>query len=104
MIVFIHGGYWQELSKRESFSPAASFVSRGIAYAAVDYTLAPTATIDEIVAECRAASAALHAAASDLDVDPERIVLAGSSAGAHLAAMVCLDPRATWRPAGLVLI
>jgi arylformamidase len=104
IVVFIHGGYWQELSKRESFGPAADFVSRGVAFAAVDYTLAPAATFDQIVTECRSAVALIHAQAARLNVDPNRIIIAGSSAGAHLAAMVALDPTIGWRPAGLVLL
>lgn len=103
VLVFIHGGYWQELSKLDSFFPAPDFVTRGVAYAAVDYTLAPAATLDEIVAECRAALAILGDRAASLGIDPGRIVVAGSSAGAHLAAIVNLAPSAI--PAsGLVLL
>lgn len=91
LLVFIHGGYWQALSKRESFFAAADCVRNGIAHAAVDYTLAPNASLDEIVAECVAAFRLLQACASDHNIDDGRIVVAGSSAGAHLAAMVALD-------------
>ena len=41
VLVFFHGGYWQELSKQESAFAAPGCVAHGIAYAAVDYTLAP---------------------------------------------------------------
>ncbi len=104
LVAFIHGGYWQALSKRDGFGPAEAFVRQDCAYAAVDYTLAPAASIDEIVTECRSALADLHRRAPQLGVDPRRIVIAGSSAGAHLAAMVALDPESAWRPAGLVLL
>jgi arylformamidase len=104
LIVFIHGGYWQELSKLESFGPAPDFVSQGIAYAALDYTLAPDATVDEIVVEVRQALTTIYNRADDLNIDADRIVVAGSSAGAHLAAMASLDPTSDWRPAGLVLL
>jgi arylformamidase len=80
VLVFFHGGYWQELSKQESAFAAPQCLARGIAYAAVDYTLAPRATLSAIVDECRSAVARLA------DVGP--LVVAGSSAGAHLAAMV----------------
>lgn len=49
LMIFIHGGYWQQLSKMDSFFPAPDALSRGMAYAAVDYTLCPDATLDEIV-------------------------------------------------------
>ena len=80
VLVFFHGGYWQELSKQEAAFAAPQCLARGIAYAAVDYTLAPKATLSAIVDDCRAAVARLS------DLGP--LVVAGSSAGAHLAAMV----------------
>jgi arylformamidase len=80
LLVFIHGGYWQELSKQESAFPAADCVAQGIAYAAIDYTLAPHAGVSGIVAECRTALSWLHGHAVTLGVDAERIVVAGSSA------------------------
>jgi arylformamidase len=90
LLVFIHGGYWQELSKDESAFAAGDCVDQGFACAALDYTLAPHATVAEIVAECRQAVAWLHGNAASLGFDPGRIVVAGSSAGAHLAAMTAL--------------
>ena len=102
LVVFIHGGYWQELSKIESFFAAHDCLEAGFAFAAVDYSLAPEATLDEIATECGAALGALVTAAPQHHIDPTRIVVAGSSAGAHLAAMVGLGPG--WRPAATVLV
>ena len=90
LLVFIHGGYWQELSKGDASFPAPAWVDRGVAFAALGYTLAPEASLGEIVAECRRAVSWLYENADDLGVDERRIVVAGSSAGAHLAAMVAM--------------
>lgn len=90
LLVFIHGGYWQELSKDESLFAADGCIAAGAAFAALDYTLAPRATVAQMVLECRAALRWLHAQAAELGFDGRRIVVAGSSAGAHLAAMCCL--------------
>ena len=90
LLVFIHGGYWQELSKEESSFAATDALAQGFAFAALDYTLAPAATVAAMVAECRQALVWLHAQAGALGFDPARIVVAGSSAGAHLAAMCAL--------------
>ena len=91
MLVFIHGGYWQELSKEDSAFAAPAWVDRGVAFAAIGYTLAPKATLYEIVAECRKAVGWLHEHADEVGIDRRRIVVAGSSAGAHLAALVALS-------------
>lgn len=102
MVVFIHGGYWQQLSKRESLFAAPECIDAGAAFAAVDYTLAPHASLDEIVSECRAALAALVSAAPEQGIDPNQIVVTGSSAGGHLAAMI--GANHDWRPAATVLV
>ena len=93
LLLFIHGGYWQELSKEDSSFAANDCVERGIAFAAVDYTLAPQASVAQMVAECDEALAWLQGEAPRLGFDGQRVVLAGSSAGAHLAAMVTLQTR-----------
>lgn len=88
--VYIHGGYWQQLSKNESTFAGADFVSEGVAFAAIGYTLAPAAGIDEIIEQCRRSLVWLHRNADELGFDPKRIFISGSSAGAHLAAMLLL--------------
>lgn len=90
LLVFIHGGYWQELSKDESAFSARAALAQGLALAVIDYTLAPQASVAEMVAECRQALAWLQRHALSLGFDAGRIVVAGSSAGAHLAAMTAM--------------
>ena len=53
LLVFIHGGYWQELSIKESFSPSIEAVKNDIGYAAIEYSLAPNVSVSEIVDECK---------------------------------------------------
>lgn len=89
--LFIHGGYWQALSKDDSTFAGADFVEHGVAYAAVDYTLAPKAKISQMVEQCRRSIQWLYQNAADLGVNSDRIFLSGSSAGAQLAAMVILS-------------
>lgn len=90
LLVYFHGGYWQELSKDDSAFLAPAWHAAGFAHAVVGYTLAPAARLPAIVAECRAALAWLHAHADTLGFDPGRVVAAGSSAGAYLTA-ACVD-------------
>jgi arylformamidase len=86
--IFIHGGYWRMLSKRDSAFMAGALAKHGIASVAVDYRLAPEATLAEMVREMRAAIAFLWKHGRRYGIDPERIYVGGSSAGGHLAGTV----------------
>lgn len=88
VLVWVHGGYWRMLSHKESATMAPGLVAVGISLVTVNYTLAPGASLDEIVRQCRAALAWTHANASDFGGDPERIFISGSSAGGHLTGML----------------
>ncbi len=85
--VFVHGGYWQALSKNESCFSANNFLQNDTAFAAINYTLAPQQSLSGIVDEVRRAIAWLYRHSERLGFDKERIYLSGSSAGAHLAMM-----------------
>jgi arylformamidase len=102
--VFIHGGYWQELSSQDSQFAATDAVARGMAFAALDYTLAPAASVERIVDECLSIYRHLRSEAPALGLDPSRVVVSGSSAGAHLAAMLCLRLAPAERPAAVALV
>lgn len=84
VLVFIHGGYWRMLSQKESAFMAECFTGLGAAVVTVNYSLAPAASLDVIVAQCRRALAWTHANAASFGGDPERIHVTGSSAGGHL--------------------
>ncbi len=88
LLVFIHGGYWQELSKDESAFLAPAWHAAGFAHAVMGYTLAPQASVRQIVHECVSAVTHLREQAKTLGFDASRIVVAGSSAGGYLAAAV----------------
>ncbi len=86
LLVYIHGGYWQEGTKEHSAFLAQAWHEAGLAHAVVGYTLAPEAGLPQIVAECRAALAWLVARAGTLGFDAANVVVAGSSAGGYLTA------------------
>lgn len=87
-LVFIHGGFWQEGDKSVSGFAARTFTRMGWAYVSLGYTLTPEASLREVMAEVQEALAFLHAEAVRLGIDQGRIVLAGHSAGGHLAASI----------------
>jgi acetyl esterase/lipase len=87
-IVFIHGGYWQRNSKDQFANLIAGPHAHGWAAALPGYTLAPDASLNEIVAEIDAALdwLAEHGPAHGIN---GKVVLSGWSAGGHLTA-ACL--------------
>ena len=91
VFVFIHGGYWHSQRKEDACSMAAALTRRGMAVVTVEYTLLPGATLGEAVREVRSAVAWLYRHGAGYGVDPERIFVGGSSAGAHLAGMLVSD-------------
>ncbi|MEV4461710.1 alpha/beta hydrolase [Microbispora sp. NPDC049633] len=95
--VYIHGGYWQELSKNESSFAAPGFLESGAGFAALGYGLAPLYSLDEIVTMVREGLWWLVRTAPELPGRPGSIHLSGSSAGAHLVAMALSDD---WLPSG----
>src|SRR5690606_2539816 len=86
--VYFHGGGWRASSKNVRGFPAEAFVRAGATFVAVDYPLAPQASMDEIVAAARRAIAWLWRNIAAHGGDPERIYVSGNSAGAHLAGML----------------
>jgi arylformamidase len=86
-LVFIHGGYWQQLGRNDSAWFIEPLLESGWAVCVVDYELAPTRSVGEIVAQCVAACRFVVDNAAVLGI-AKPIVVAGSSAGAHLAAHV----------------
>ena len=68
-------------------------MAHGINVALIGYTLAPEATLDEIVTEIRAGLDFLAAQLPALGGDADRIVVSGWSAGGHLSSMALSHPR-----------
>lgn len=84
-LIFIHGGYWTEFSKRETSWVADGFVVQGISVALINYPLCPDVSIGAIGASCIAAFAHLYL--SILSASERRgVVVTGHSAGGYLAA------------------
>ena len=90
IVVFIHGGYWQMRAKENFSFLAKGLLTHGLHVAMVGYTLAPDASLAQIVDEVRASIDWLAAHAAGFGGDTQRMVVSGWSAGGHLTAM-CMD-------------
>lgn len=88
VVVFIHGGGWYFGGRREEcISSVFKIVSQGYAVATVDYRLVPDVTFPKQVQDVKAAIRYLRAHEEELQLDTEKLVLWGNSAGAYLAAL-----------------
>jgi len=99
LLIYIHGGYWQRLSAADSLFNAADALAENVSLHAVEYTLAPTASIETMIKEC----------ITDVlqvieDLKPSHVVLSGCSAGAHLTAMCARDHRIAQQLSGIALL
>lgn len=88
LLVFIHGGWWRSLDKSDFSFVAPAYTRAGYNVALTNYTLAPEASIADIVLQQLHALAWLYRNAEKYDFNAQRIVVAGHSAGAHLTAMM----------------
>jgi len=94
LIVFVHGGAWVGGDKSDSTGAAKirHYTEAGYHLASINYRLLPEVDIEDQARDVAAAIGALVANAGPMDIDPQRVVLMGHSAGAHLAALVGTDP------------
>jgi arylformamidase len=96
-LVFIHGGYWRMHSKLETSFIAEHFLARGISVALINYPLCPDVTLRDIRRSVLQAFVYLWARVLD-PAERHSIVVAGHSAGGHLAA---LHATVDWKARGL---
>ncbi len=88
VLVFIHGGWWRSLDKRDHSFLAPPFVDHGAMVVLPNYALCPAVSIETIALQMTRALVWTYRNAARHGGDPARIVVAGHSAGAHLAAML----------------
>ncbi|XP_008408445.1 kynurenine formamidase isoform X1 [Poecilia reticulata] len=84
LVIYIHGGYWQFLSKEESGFMAVPLVDKDVVVVAVGYDIAPKGNMDLMVSQVRRSVVSVVQQYSHIS----GLYLCGHSAGAHLAAMV----------------
>ncbi len=101
--VFVHGGYWRALDKRDHSFVAPPLVAAGACAVIINYELCPAVTVDDIVEQVRRAIVWAYDEPASVPGDRDRFFVSGHSAGAHLAAMaMATDWSARGLPADAV--
>lgn len=93
VLFFTHGGSWASGDKDEYDFLGRAFASAGFVTVIYNYRLVPEVAFPGFVEDGAAALARVREIAPDHGGDPDRIVLAGHSAGAYNTAMLALDRR-----------
>lgn len=86
-IIFVHGGSWKHGKKEDYRIYAMHFAARGYVVASIQYRLSKEAPFPAAIHDVKAAIRYMRANADSIGVDPDRIGIAGGSAGGHLSMM-----------------
>ncbi len=92
VLVWIHGGGWNRLSKDSVSGQIIPYLEYGWIVVNVDYRLTPVALAPAAVQDCRCVLRWIVANAKKLNADTKQIVLSGTSAGGHLSLITGMLP------------
>lgn len=93
VVIFLYGGGWHSGSRHDYGFAGRAFAEQGFVTVIPDYRLVPKGKWPDFLTDSAAAVAWVHANIAAHGGDPDRIALAGHSAGGYNAAMLALDPQ-----------
>lgn len=91
VVVFFYGGGWEAGRRQDYKFVAEALISRGMVVVIPDYRVYPEVVFPEFIHDAAKAVGWAKTHAAEYGGDPDRLFLAGHSAGAHIAAMLALD-------------
>jgi len=90
-ILFVHGGSWNHGDRRAFFRQSVYLTQRYNLFSVnIEYRLAQTAKFPAALIDCKTAVRWIRTTAKEHNVDPNKIIIVGGSAGAHLASLTAL--------------
>ncbi|MBM4092412.1 MAG: alpha/beta hydrolase [Planctomycetes bacterium] len=93
VIFWIHGGGWQAGDKTDVQIKPRVFVERGFVFVSTNYRLLPHVEMEVLIRDVAKSLGWVHKNVGAHGGDPARIFVMGHSAGAQLAALLCIDDR-----------
>ena len=93
VVFWIHGGGWQAGDKSSVQLKPQAFVDKGFVFVSTNYRLLPHVDMESIIRDIAKSIHWVHDHVAEHGGDPKRILVMGHSAGAQLAALVCIDER-----------
>jgi arylformamidase len=103
-VIFIHGGYWRAGAAEDNLVLAPAIEQLGAQAIFLGYPLCPASSLAGVVEAVRGGVESILMSSGTLGIDPARIVLAGTSAGAHLVARLLADEAVGPRISGALLL
>jgi len=92
VVVYIHGGGWVNGTKEEVLMGTLPFMAMGFALINVEYRLAKVFPAPAAVEDCLCVLHWVGRHAKDYNLDPDKVIVAGASAGGHLALTTAMIP------------
>ncbi len=93
VVFWIHGGGWQTGDKTDVQIKPRIFAEREFVFVSTNYRLLPDVEMDVLIRDVAMSLGWVHRHIKEHGGDPERIFVMGHSAGAQLAALICIDHR-----------
>lgn len=93
VVFWIHGGGWQSGDKSSVQLKPQAFVERGFVFVSTGYRLLPNVDMGTIFRDIARSVRWVHDHIAEHGGDPNRMLVMGHSAGAQLAALICIDDR-----------
>lgn len=93
VVFWIHGGGWQTGDKTDVQIKPRVFAERGFVFVSTNYRLLPDVEMGVLIRDVATSLGWVHRNIAEYGGDPDRIFVMGHSAGAQLAALICIDER-----------